>query len=131
MGRCCFDGYKVQGVVWINPDTIKATATRSSYLYIRPTTKLLYQGAEQARKTRPEVTLDALDHGAQGCRFDSSRGCLLFTFNLAIMKKIYSCAHSVSVLYLRYGIESIYLSPYCVFKQASYGDTGFSIIPYA
>ena len=66
------------------------TATRSRYLYICPTTQLLYQGAEQARKMKPEVPLDASD----------PRGHSLFAFNLAIMKKIDSCAHSVSIVYL-------------------------------
>ena len=49
---------------------------------------------------RPEVLLDALDCRAQGRGYDSPRGHLLFAFNLIIMKKIDSCAHSVPVVYL-------------------------------
>ena len=48
-GLCCSDGYGVQDVVLSDPGTRKVTAW---YLYIPPTTQLLYQGT--GKKTRPE-----------------------------------------------------------------------------
>ena len=51
VGCCCLVGFEVQGVVWSNPDTRRATAR---YLYIHPTTQQLHQGAEYAGTTRPE-----------------------------------------------------------------------------
>ena len=45
------DGYEVIGVVWSTLHARKATAR---YLYVRPTTQLLYQGAGTAGKTSPE-----------------------------------------------------------------------------
>ena len=64
VGWCCLDGYGVQGVVWSNSDNRKVTAR---YLYIHPTTQLLFQGVPEARR-------GARQRCAQGCGFDSPRG---------------------------------------------------------
>ena len=93
VGRCCLDGYEVHGVVWITPDTRKATGPRSStcthVLLLSYLTSALEKPEERDQKSR------STHRGAQGRGFDSPRGRSLFAFNLAIMKN--SCAHSESV----------------------------------
>ena len=50
VGCCCLDGYGVQGVVWSNSDNRKVTAR---YLYMHPTTQLLFQGAGSQKCCSP------------------------------------------------------------------------------
>ena len=74
MGRCCLDGYDVQGDVWRTPDSTKATASGTC---MHPTNQPLHQGAGEAGKARSESSTPSeatnLHIGSQGRGFDSRR----------------------------------------------------------
>ena len=99
VGRCCLDGYDVQGDVWRNPDSTKATASGTC---MHPTNQPLHQGAGEAGKARSESSTpsEATSHlGSQGRGFDSRRRRPPFVVNPAlILYPAWYGAYSVTCL---------------------------------